>query len=420
MKRTIASGLVLAILMVGFLGCAGGPIRPAEPEPIYLDTWLEEDAFDKIVEHLRTNSYMKDLPFIIVRAKGEAVGQNISQQIDSLTEEVRDRLVSLLLEYPEIKLIRRHPVSVLDRPYKLQELKCDGFVEHKMLLTIDIKRLGRVDDNLARVNIRAIDLKKGNWITGFSLHNKVVLTRQQRRDLAALHRDEYLRGLKYVPFLEPQRDEMAAYLARNLSCIFREAYTGNDMKVFVDSSKLRRKNKNIAWFVKKQLHFCNEILLCNNRENADWVLVAEAKETGSGTGLAQFWIELYERKGGELVKGLATYTYFVIGEDIPGSITGRWKILNLPSRLRYGFMEITMVSEHNFRGDLLGPDGGLLKRGIGIRLRGNNIDWTYYDDRLHKTFQVKGLLLKDGEKMAVRVSSFPSSEPSEQELVLVE
>jgi hypothetical protein len=421
MKTIGAFGLLVGILMAWCSGCAGtGITKPAKSDLAYIDTWLEKDAFKKIVEQLTTNSFMKGKPFIIVKAEGEVV----SNRIDKLSEEIRERLVSALLEYPEIKLVRKHPAQVIDRPYKLQDLKCNRYVEHEMLLTIDIKPVGPVGDDLVKVNIRAIDRKKDTWVGGFSIHKKVVLAPHQRIDLDTLRPDAYLRGLKYVPFTESQADEMAAYLARNLSCIFRDAYSGNDIKVFVDSSKLKRKNKDIAWFMEKQLQICNEIQLINNRENADWVLVAEARETGAGTGLAQFWIEAYMRKDGELVRGLATYAYLLIGEDAPGHISGRWEILNLPSKSRYGYMEITRA-KHDFRGNLFGPDGNsLLMQGIVVRVNGKNIDWAwaqYKGDRLVKTFRVKGLLLEDGEKMAVKLSSFPSSDsPLDQELVLVE
>jgi len=263
MSRIIVIGSVLCILVTGILGCAGPTrIKSSGSDPICLDRWLEEEAFEKIILQLRTNSFVKDLPFIVVKARGEAVGRNIGQQIDALTEEIRARMVTLFLEYPEIELARRHPVSVFDRPYRLQELACGRFVEHKMLLTVDIKRLDRDEHDLAKVNIRAVDLKNSNWIKGFSLHKKVLLTPRQSRALDTLYPDEYLRGLKHVPFLETQRDEMAAYLARNLSCIFNEAYTGNDIKVYVDSSKIGRKNRAILWFqISINVHAVYEITI---------------------------------------------------------------------------------------------------------------------------------------------------------------
>ena len=118
---------------------------------------------------MRTNSFIKDLPFLIVRTKGEATGRDIGRQIDALTEEIRDRMITFFLEFPAIRVIRRHPVSMIDRPYTLQELKCGRFVEPKVLLAIDIRRLGHVKDRRARVTIRAMDLEKGEWIRGFSL-----------------------------------------------------------------------------------------------------------------------------------------------------------------------------------------------------------------------------------------------------------
>ena len=360
MKTIFAFGLVLGLFTAVFSGCAGPAItRPVKAGPVYLDSWLENEAFTKLIEQLRTNSFMKGKPFIVVRAKGEAVGRNISNQIDILTEGIRERLVSLLLEYSEIKVIRRHPVSVLDRPYRLHELKCGDSIRCEMLLVVDIIRFGRIEENMASVNIRAIDLKKDNWITGFSLHKEVALTAEQSRDLNTIHPDEYLRGTKYVPFLESQGAEMAAYLAENLSCICREAYSEQDIKVFVDSSKVKRKHRDIVWFIRKQLQLCNEIQLVNAKESSDWVLVAEAKETGPGTGIGQFWVDVYKRKGSELVKGLATYACFVIGEESPASVIGRWKILNLPLRSTDGFLEITGVSEGGYMGNLFGAKIGI-------------------------------------------------------------
>ena len=423
MKTITAVGLLLGLLVAGFSGCAGPEItKPVKAEPVYLNSWLEAEAFTKIVEELRTNSFMKGKPFIVARAKGEAVGQDISNQIDFLTEGVRGRLVSLFLEYPEIKVIRRHPLPILDQPYRLQELKCGHSLEPEMLLVLDIMRCGLIEERTARVTIRAIDLEKDNWIPGFSLHKEVALTAEQSRDLNTIHPDEYLRGTKYVPFLESQGAELAGYLARNLSCMCRDTYKGEDIKVFVDLSNVKRRSRDIAWFLKKQLQSCNEIQMVKDREVSDWVLVPGARETGPGTGVAQFWVEVYKRTAGELVKGLATHACFVMGKDRPTSIIGRWKILTLPSRSKAGFLEITGGSGARYHGNLFSADGTILrKRGISITLSGINIDWTYYDERIQKTVMVRGILLEDREKMAVKVKTFPAvAAEFEQELVLVD
>ena len=409
MKRAIFFTLGFVFLISGIFGCSGvGNIRDSGSDAVYLDQWLEGYAFSKIAKAMMTNSFMKDLPFLIVRTEGEAIGRDISHKIDALTEEIRERMIIFFLDFPDIRVIRRHPVSVIDRPYTLQELTCSRFVEPKLLLVIDIRRLGQEKDRRARVSIRAIDLEKGEWIKGFSLHQVVALTQVQNEALSVLHPDQYLKGLKYLPFAFSQRDEMGAYLAGNLSCMFREAYDGEVFRVFVDASKAVGKERDIAWFVKKQLQFCNEILLTNRRKSADWVLVAEARKTGARTGLSQFWIEVYRKESGDLIRGLATYAYFLSSDHTRVSIAGRWKIMDLPERSIGGYMRIAGDMDHDIRGDLFGPDGvSLFKRGIFIEVNDENVDWAYYDDRVQKTLKARGLLSQDRNKMSVKVTPFP-------------
>ena len=422
MKRNTVIGLALIVLMTGFFGCAGPKLTgPDRPKPAYLDTWLDNKGLDPVVKALRSNSFIKGRPFIIAKGKGEAVGEGISNQIDLLTEGLRERLVSLCLQYPEIKIVRRHPVSVQDRPYRLQDLGCGGYTEYEVLLLIDIMRYGRLDNDLVVINIKAIDLKTGNWVPGLSLYREVSLTPEQGRDLNTVHPDEYLQGTKYVPFLPSEGAEMAAYLAKNLSCIFREAADDKEIKIFVDASRVKRSNKHIVWFLKKQLQFCNEIQLVNTKEKTDWVLMAEANETGVGSGIGQFWIDVYKRKGGDLVKGLATYACFVLGPEKQASIIGKWEIVRLPSRSKEGLMEIAARPKGGFTGNLFDIGGTVLrKRGIFITLSGSNIDWSYYDDRMQKSVSAKGLLIEDGDRITARVTTFPATEgPYEQELTLI-
>lgn len=410
MKRVIVLGMGLVLLVCGMLGCSGlEGVKNPRLDTVDLDQWLEGYAFRKILDEMKTNSFMKDFPFLIVRTEGEATGRVIGHRIDSLTEEIRERMITFFLEFPEIRVIRRHPVSVMDHPYTLQELKCGRFVEPRILLTIDIRRLGKGKDRLARVTIRAMDLEKGEWIRGFSLHQVVALSRAQSADLSTVHPDQYLQGLKYVPFAFSQRDEMGAYLARNLSCMFSETYDGEAFRVFVDVSKTIGKERDIAWFIKKQLQFCNEIQVTNSRENADWILVVESRKTGTGTGLSQSWIEVYRMENGDLVRGLATYAYFLSPYNTRFSLAGTWKIVNLPEGSISGFMRITGDRDHGPRGDLFGPDGvSLIKRGIFIQVKDQNVDWAFYDDRIHRTLKARGLLIQEGKKMSVKVTPFPS------------
>ena len=75
-----------------------------------------------------------------------------------------------------------------------------------------------------------------------------------------------------------------------------------------------------------------------------------------------------------------------------------------------------------FTGNLFDIDGTVLrKRGIFITLSDSNIDWSYYDEQMQKTVMVKGLLLENGDRIAVKVTTFPAANsPYEQELALID
>lgn len=409
MRKTAFFPLVMAFFSLAILGCAGTQLGS---RPVYLDDWLEDEAYQRLAGELRANTFMRGMPFIIVKARGEVV----STKIDRLTDEVRERLHAVLLEYPEINLMRRHPARVIDRPYKLQELRCDRFKEHRMFLTLDIRPLGSPGDRLARVNIRAIDLKQDTWVRGFSVYKDVSLTSLQSENLNAKPQpDEYLRGLKYLPFTETQKDEMAAYLARNLSCIFREGYWGRDLKVSITVKGRSHSVEDIAWFVQKQLTFCNEIRLVQEDQQAVVNLVAEAKETGSATDLCQFWISATDQRG------LATYAYYI--DEGTGNIplTGKWEIRDLNRGRTQGYLEIMRDNRGQYIGNLFKPGGAVWKKGINIVLSGNHVDWSFYDEDDNRTFEVKGLLVESEDRMIVKVTTFPSSNgPMDQELLRVE
>jgi hypothetical protein len=203
---------------------------------------------------------------------------------------------------------------------------------------------------------------------------------------------------------------MAVYLAEHLTCLLKEASGGRDISIFVDTPSMHYKGRDTAWFLRKQLLLLNELQITRQREDADWILVPEARKISSHSGLGQFWIEAYERQGELWIKGVAVHAYFVTDTVRPTGIAGRWEILTLPSREVFGEMEIRQIAPDCYRGDLLDPDGNVLLKGnIVIRLKGQQVDWTYYDDRHHRTVYASGRLLEGNRRINVRLSSFPSS-----------
>lgn len=413
MRRRSVLVLIAVAMTIGLLACSGQQMKKPS---VFLDNWLEEVAFKKIAEDLGGSSFLRGIPFIIVKADGE----NVSREIDNLTKDVRDRLLSILLQHPGIRVVPRHPVSsaFFDRPYTLQSLSCGGFSEPQMLLTIDIRRLGEVKNKAARVNIRAIDIQQGTW-KPLSLFSDVRLADYQNEALETIGPDEYLRGLKYVPFEEKQVDEMAAYLAYNLSCIFQEGYGGSPLTVFVNRDKMKQSFEDIVWVLEKRLNYCNEITLAKRRDQADWILDIEARSMNPGQGLWQVWVDVWEKEAGAGVKGLATYAYFLSKERVE-DISGTWWIYDLHSQAQAGRLEIRTDGAEGPRGDLFGAGGELTARGIVMHLSDSGVSWTHYDPGQNKVLETNGVVQREGgtSRIVVTSRSFPgSSKPLELELL---
>ncbi len=414
--RTNAIKTALAMVLLLVIGACAVPREPSSREASMdapeLDSWIEETA-DRMVPELSSNSFIKGRPFIIVGATGEAV----DREIDGLTAYIRDRLTSRFLESPDVLLVRRHPARSLDRPYALQDLRCGNFTRYDLLLTVDVSRSGG-GAGTPLIKVRAIDMKKGNWVRGFSFHERVALTSEQGELLGALQPDTHLKGLKYAPFTAAEKDEMAAYLARNLSCIFRATYGGSPINVFVDASKASREGTDAAWFLQKQLNFCNEIQLVKDRDRADWILEADARETGGG--VAQFWVNTMKREGGTFVPGMATYAYYVVTGGGSSAVVGTWEIVTQGSGDRWGFLRVSRT-DRGLTGDILEPDGrGLRKGGILIQAQDNGLDFTFYDGETNSTFVVQGRLMQNGRRIAAKASQFPTrGEGGSWEMLLV-
>ena len=263
---------IIIILLTGLFalsGCAGFQIRPHQTK---LDQWLHEIAIPSIIENLKQNSYMKNRPFIIVKADGD----NVDYMIDDLTKENRNTITSSLLGENGIQLVRRQPVRQIYQPYEVAELPCDNSREFKMLITIDIKQSR---GNTALINIRAIDVETSNWISGFSLHTTLVLTDAHRNSLSKLNPDEHLRGLEFLPFKWSQRDVLSSYLAQNLSCLLRnEADSG--IKVYVNEQSLSKPFTVLLELLKHDLSLCHEIKIIDNHEDAELIIEAKTFDIG--------------------------------------------------------------------------------------------------------------------------------------------
>jgi hypothetical protein len=407
MNRPKLTRCLFIVLFLACCGCTGSQVQTgldAGHGPA-IDQWLAQ-AMPEIAQRLKSDSFIKDRPFIIAKPDGAQV----SDQIDELTEDIRTRLTDYLLEHREIHLVLRHPVVPMERNYTLRDLRCGAFEDFDMILTIDIRRIGK---QIARASIRMLDPAKGMWIRGFSMHADALgLRPEQDLALMTIKPDQHLQGLREWAFTSDERDKLAANLARNLSCIFKDGYFGDDMQVYVDSGRAVG-NPIVIKMLLNQLNLCNEIQLVKTRSEADWVVTTEALPTGADGNLVQFWVRTERRREGTLVKGLTTYAYY--RQD---GMPRRWEILRLSDRKSVGVLEMNEDSKGRITGNVYGYQGNrLIKKGIIINRRDRNIDFAYFDDRHRHTVEVSGVIRDDMQTISATAEFFPTgSGPEDWEL----
>ena len=95
---------------------------------------------------------------------------------------------------------------------------CDTASSARYYVGIDVTH---ASGDSYRVSVRALDISTAAWVTGFAKSWQGRLTRRQQQALAERRADEYLRGLRVLPFAPGESDLLAAYVARNLSCASR-------------------------------------------------------------------------------------------------------------------------------------------------------------------------------------------------------
>ena len=232
MRKTIYLLSTAIILFVS--ACAGAPHGPEEQfvgasgEP--LNAWVANQLTPYLARQLGKHPKFKDQPFLPVRMKGD----DVQAQIDDLTDQVRERVMDGLLTEPGINLVWRPAVRPWQRHQSLEEIHCADYKKIRYYVGIDTG-LTKVDGRLY-VKVRALDLKEGSWVSGFGMSWFGSPTKKQAAALDRAHTDEYLRGLKPLPFTDTEPDLLASYLAHNLSCLFKQRET-DEVVVYVDRTE---------------------------------------------------------------------------------------------------------------------------------------------------------------------------------------
>ena len=408
MKRLYQQISAVLIVCLALSGCAGFPGSKRQNTES-LNQWLGNRGYETVVEELRTNSFLKERRFLIVRARGDS----IDTRIDRLTEEIADGLRNRILENSEIKVVSRRPATEIEREYRLNEINFDKFRGFDSLLTIQIRPYGNPSEGLTRVRINAYDLEKHKWIGGFSVYNDFVkLTDQQLADLNAPYIDPNLKGMRYLPYQESEYDLMARYLALTLTSKFQELYGGEPVFLYTEYPENGRpKAAEITKFLERYLNDFNEIRMTLDPDRADWKLVVDAMETGSDSGLYQLWVEIVGMDKRNKIRGITADAYFLAEKTTKENILGTWDILAPSGNKRCGRLEILDSSGGGLRGRFFGPDGvSLIRKEVTVKALGDAFEFTVYEKSASRLIRFDCVPIGDGSRIAADITSFPPSD----------
>ncbi len=327
----------MVIIIASFIvtGCATTQKGPSTlvRERMTLEEWTELKAVPYLLEKLGKDPMFKGETFLLV----DMTREDINTEIDALTLQLRERFIDAFLTKPGIGLVWRPSKEALAHHRSLTRVQCARLRKERFYIGIDAF-LSPVDETLT-ISIRALDLEERRWVTGFGISYRGSATPGQKKSLLLNEPDDYLLGLRPLPFNNRQADLLAAYLGRNLSCLFTTMERG-DAVVYVDKKPIRRISyfQNALGLVKNYLAKYRRVTVTDDPGQAD--ILVEPTIHPIHPGLYQVWVTAKYKKGGRYLPGTETEAYVFLG-DHKGSAPG-------PIRHIYGSDRSDPLSEASF------------------------------------------------------------------------
>ncbi len=277
---------IFAVFLTCFLtsGCANVPKTDNREmiNEISLNDWIDQVAVPYLTKELGNHPRFKGEPFLLVSMDKN----NIETEIDELTIQIREQILDGLLTTPGIGLIWRPSFTPWEHHTNLEDMKCNTAVKEKYYVSLDAS-ISPVSGKL-NVKIRALDIAEKRWITGFGISWQGMPSVRQEKALSNKVPDNYLLGLRPHPFDESQADLLAAYLAKNLSCLFADMEL-DEAIVYVHEAN----PANIKYFdkafglLKNQLARYKKVTVTDTPSVANITVLANVHEVHKG--LYQVW-----------------------------------------------------------------------------------------------------------------------------------
>jgi len=297
--------LAACLLALAATACSGPGARPdgtnTEPD---LMRWVDQELGPYLSEQLSSHPRFKGEPVLLVGMHGP----DVLPDIDELSAAIRSRLVDSLLDTPGVKLLWRPAVRPWEHHRRPVMLQCQDLSAVHYYLGIDV---AGVPGGHTRVTVRALDLQDEAWVTGFGRHWQGLLTGEQRAAMTTRHPDEYLRGLRVLPFTRDQADLAAAYLAQNLSCLLTRR--GDDMRIYSapPAGNAPAALETMARLVGNHLARLQSAPVTDGPQAATHALRAETHAVHGDT--YQVWMKLRPKDASGQVTTVSTLAYVRLG-----------------------------------------------------------------------------------------------------------
>ena len=300
--------VVALCIWLGLYACTRHHVAPEVDQrsnASSLDIWLDDTLIPYLAQQFARHPRFKGQPVLLVRMQGD----NVEPRIDDLTDHIRQKIMDALLRQPGLDISWRPAI----RPYKhhinLENISCEDFRKTHYYVGIDCG-LTRVERQLY-VKVRALNVVEKKWVSGFGKSWQGASTAVQRDALNREHPDDYLRGLRPLPFSDRQPDLLAAYLARNLSCLMRQGQE-DDPVVYVEN--VARHTPKVFHttmeLVGKYLARFREVEVTDNPGQANVTVVSEIHTIHQN--LHQVWVAARYAKEATYLPGAETEAYVLI------------------------------------------------------------------------------------------------------------
>ncbi|MGD9136206.1 MAG: hypothetical protein PVH42_05570 [Desulfobacterales bacterium] len=310
--------VIVICVWAGLYDCTRHHLAPKIERPSdspTLESWLDNSLIPYLAQQLSKHPRFKRQPVLLVRMQGDVV----QPHIDDLTDQIRQKIMDGLLNQPDLDLAWRPAIQPWKHHLKLEDVSCGDHRKIHYYIGIDCG-LTRVEGALY-VKVRALNLAEEKYVSGFGKTWQGTPTELQREALNREQPDNYLRGLRPLPFTDRQPDFLAAYLARNLSCLMRQGEEDEPVVYVKNSAGHNPRIFHITMtLLGKYLARFREVEVTDDPDQANITVVSQIHAIHKN--LHQVWVAARFPKDGNYLPGVETEAYVLIDLPKPTMVTG--------------------------------------------------------------------------------------------------